>query len=972
MNPIRITGPAPEHFLLKRLTIASGLLAAGISLAGIFAARSGIVLVGGEIPGNKTIALSAALIWIILGSVLAIQAVKPPGRIAGLAVQAVLILIALFGTLVLVSNILGGHFFIENFFVGAGLAVLGPSSSPISPAAAGLAVTAALALVFVIRITGISAGTRTRDAVGVLGLAISLVSITFVLGYAYGNPLLYGTEVLPIAFISALAAFFTGASLIAAAGPGAMPVRYLIGNSTHARLLRVFIPLVAIIILSENLIFVGLSSWFNVRDAILFSITLVVFIFATALVVARVSGRIGRALNEAEQELVRKNEDLGNLNEELTASDEELRQSIEELTRAEKALRESEERFRSVLDNSPDVLYRFNLLKRQYEYFSPACLTVYGYSPEEMIAMDERKTWDHVHPDDRRRFEDEMAGIHAAGDGETEIRWKTRSGDYTWLSVSIHLAPGTDGLPSYRYGFVRDITKRRVAEQALAETLKENTFLADLLNRSEQPFGVGYPDGRLGIVNPAFERLTGYSAHELRTMDWATVLTPSEWRESEQKSLEELHHRGLPVRYEKEYIRKDGSRVPIELLVHLVKDLSGNPLHYYSFITDITQRKRAEVMLRENEDRLRFALETSHTGAWDLDLVDHTAFRSEEHDRIFGYSGLLPQWTYEMFLDHVLAEDREMVDVKFRHAIETKGDWSFESRIRRADGEVGWIWAAGRHRAGASGSLTRMAGVVQDITEQIKAREELKRKNDNLNALNEELTATEEELHQNLEELSLREEDLSKALAEKEVLLSEIHHRVKNNLTAFISLLSLEGSTEETPGWKMLKQDLQNRARSMALVHETLYRTHLYNDVDMEMYLSTLLDQIKNSFRTTRAVQTVIDAHGVMLDIPRATPAGLIINELVTNTFKYAFPESFDPETACSGPPAIRITLTKIEGLFTLTVRDNGIGLPPGFDPATTRTLGLKLVNFLAKYQLRAEIEVSADCGTEFVFRFRE
>jgi PAS domain-containing protein len=82
---------------------------------------------------------------------------------------------------------------------------------------------------------------------------------------------------------------------------------------------------------------------------------------------------------------------------------------------------------------------------------------------------------------------------------------------------------------------------------------------------------------------------------------------------------------------------------------------------------------------------LSFALETIHTGMWDLDLVDHTSYRSLEHDRIFGYEQLLPQWTYEMFLDHVLPEDRAIVDAKFHKATTTGSDWSFECRIRRVD-----------------------------------------------------------------------------------------------------------------------------------------------------------------------------------------------------------------------------------------------------------------------------------------------
>jgi PAS domain S-box-containing protein len=129
--------------------------------------------------------------------------------------------------------------------------------------------------------------------------------------------------------------------------------------------------------------------------------------------------------------------------------------------------------------------------------------------------------------------------------------------------------------------------------------------------------------------------------------------------------------------------------------------------------------------LRGSEDRLRFALETSRIGAWDLDLANHTAFRSLEHDRIFGYEELLPEWTFEMFLDHILPEDRSMVETKFSIATKCRSDWSFECRIRRTDGEVRWIWAAGRHKSGPAEGGYRMAGIVQDITERKNAEEKI-------------------------------------------------------------------------------------------------------------------------------------------------------------------------------------------------------------------------------------------------------
>ena len=122
---------------------------------------------------------------------------------------------------------------------------------------------------------------------------------------------------------------------------------------------------------------------------------------------------------------------------------------------------------------------------------------------------------------------------------------------------------------------------------------------------------MGYPDGRLGLVNDAFEKLTGYNREELQKINWNNILTPSEYREYENAKLAEVNQTKKPIRYEKEYIRKDGSRVPIELTVHPFLDKDGNVTSYFSFITDITDRKKAEEKLRQSEERFRIALKNA-------------------------------------------------------------------------------------------------------------------------------------------------------------------------------------------------------------------------------------------------------------------------------------------------------------------------------------------------------------------------
>ena len=212
------------------------------------------------------------------------------------------------------------------------------------------------------------------------------------------------------------------------------------------------------------------------------------------------------------------------------------------------------------------------------------------------------------------------------------------------------------------------------------------------------------------------------------------------------------------------------------------------------------------------------------------------------------------------------------------------------------------------------------------------------------------------------------EQTLSQALVEKDVLLSEIHHRVKNNLSAFIALLSLEGSYEDTPAGERLKTDLQNRARSMALIHDTLYRTRNFTRVDMDMYLSTLVGQIAPLYRTSRPVSTEVRAAGTTIGLDRATPCGLIVNELVVNALKYAFPARAGSVPA--EEPRISVVMIQVDGEYILTVSDNGIGLPGSIDISSTKTLGLKLVNFLARHQLRASVTTCTAHGTEFTIRF--
>ena len=171
-------------------------------------------------------------------------------------------------------------------------------------------------------------------------------------------------------------------------------------------------------------------------------------------------------------------------------------------------------------------------------------------------------------------------------------------------------------------------------EKALRKTLREKEFLANILEHASQPFAIGYPDGQLGLSNPAYEELTGYTKEELQTKDWSTLLTPLKWREMEKQKLDELINTTQPVRYEKEYIRKDGSIIPIELLVNINLDKDGNPEYYYSFITDITERKKADEDLKTQAALLDVSYEAIFS--WDYDGAIKSWNQGAE--KLYGFS----------------------------------------------------------------------------------------------------------------------------------------------------------------------------------------------------------------------------------------------------------------------------------------------------------------------------------------------
>ena len=441
-------------------------------------------------------------------------------------------------------------------------------------------------------------------------------------------------------------------------------------------------------------------------------------------------------MKSSNEELISTNEELQSANEEMQTSKEELQSLNEELETVNTELRQKVDELGAANSDLQNLFVATEIAT----IFLDRSLRVAKFTPAATALF-------HLIETDVGRpladFAQRFAGQDLATDAQevlralTPIERQVRSAEGAWFVLRVVPYRTVENLIAGVVVTFVDVTELKRAEEALLQTTEREHFLAEVVENASTPFGVGAPDGSLLLFNRAFAELTGYSREELeqRRLTWATDLTPPEWRAREAESLSKASRTGEPVRYEKEYIRKDGSRVPVELFVQPVLDSQGQVVHYRSFLNDVSERKRAEAALRESEARLSFSLDTARTGAWDLDLVDHTAHRSLQHDQIFGYQELLPQWTYEMFIEHVLPEEREAVDRNFRQALATRGDWSFECRILRQDGATRWIWAAGRHRADETGQPRRMAGIVQDITERKQAEAALRESHDRTTAI---------------------------------------------------------------------------------------------------------------------------------------------------------------------------------------------------------------------------------------------
>jgi PAS domain S-box-containing protein len=368
-----------------------------------------------------------------------------------------------------------------------------------------------------------------------------------------------------------------------------------------------------------------------------------------------------------------------------------------------------------------------------FKLLNPAWEKTLGFPTAELLS---KPFVEFVHPEDRPATLAE-AGKLAAQEHDTvgfANRYRCADGSYKWLVWKAR----SDQRRRLIYAAARDVTDEQRAEEELRRA--DARFRAAVESSPNGTLMIDR-DGLIVLVNREVERMFGYSRDELLGRPIELLLPePLRKRHLEHRATfyADAQTRAMGAGRDLYGLRKDGTKIPVEIGLAPVATEEG--IFVLSSIVDITERKRAEETLKESKERLDLAMESAQMGSWDLDLVHDTAVRSLRHDQIFGYPSLRPEWSSEIFLTHVLPEDRELVKERFQEAFAT-GQFEMECRILWPDQSVHWIAAQGHVYYNEKREPIRMMGVVRDVSERKRAEQILAERSTQLEAANQELEA---------------------------------------------------------------------------------------------------------------------------------------------------------------------------------------------------------------------------------------
>ncbi len=560
-----------------------------------------------------------------------------------------------------------------------------------------------------------------------------------------------------------------------------------------------------------------------------------------------------------------------------------------------------------------------------------------------------------IHPDDQAINQAMVQQLRSERD---ESGWEFRilcpDGTVKHIHQHVEVTRAPSGQAVRMFGIMQDVSERKRAEESLHEM---NEIFRLFLKHS--PIYVFIKDENIRPIylSENYEKMLGRPLQEIlgKNMD---ELFPSELSRTMVEDDKGILREGVPREFIEELNGRTYSTVKFPIII------DGKPKFLAGYTMDITERRRAEELLHER-DQLLQNLSTQIPG------MIYTFLRRPDGRYSIPFCssvikdnfGVTPQDVYEdaaPLFASIFAEDRPLVTAAIEESARTLSTWQQEFRVQLPGQPLRWVWGRSEPFRLADGSIL-WYGFNAEITERKQA-----------------------------------EEKLRAALQEKEVLLKEIHHRVKNNLQVISGLLTLQAQQIDDERLRNILQDSQSRIWTMALIHQTLYQSGNLADIEIADYIRGLTGNLLSSHARVAMPPTVIfDLLPLRLTIDKAIPLALILNELVTNAMKHAFANGQPGEIRISlqerrgvkfyapaedtatarRAPSECMDATPREGIapcvqtHELSIADNGVGLPESFDAASQKSLGLQLVAMLAK-QLDGALAIESAAGTVATITF--
>ena len=586
----------------------------------------------------------------------------------------------------------------------------------------------------------------------------------------------------------------------------------------------------------------------------------------------------------------------------------------------DEALRKSEMKYRALFEFANDAVFIMSPEGEQVLVNNKAA-DMLGYTIEELSGKPFK---DIIASYEYKDAKNKLQGLLNGKSFNPYERIALRK-DGTELPVEITatMICNLEKKPLFIQSVVRDISDRKKTEENLKESRE---MYRTLVETSPDAVTMTDLEGNITYVSQRTLQIYGFDSADAMIGKNAVAFVVPEDRDRAIKNLEKTLDEGSIRNLEYTMLRKDGTKFFGELNASLIKDVKGVPKALIGITRDITERKKAEQELSESERKFRSVVENANDAIYII-TADGFQYVNSAFERLTGFASKDVCKKSFDFWKIIHPEDVKMI--REREEARKKGEEvpsRYEFRILAKGGKTKIVEPATVH-IGEKGEL-KVMGILRDVTDRIHAEEKIKA-----------------------------------SLHEKDVLLREIHHRVKNNMQIISSLLRLQSRSIGDDHMVDVFKESQNRIRSMALIHEKLYQTEDFTRINFAEYIRSLIVHLFHTYQANpNSVRMKTEMEEVFLDIHRAIPCGLIINEVVSNSLKYAFPGNK------KGEVYIKLSSNR-QKKIKLILSDSGIGLPKSINLLEPETLGLQLVSDLIT-QIEGTVRLERTKGTAYHISF--